>query len=57
MPEPKGDPIHLHGVRIGEFHLSGERRGREVVIKASLKVDWPGMWHAAARSIDKGEGK
>ena len=57
MPEPKGDPIHLHGVRIGEVHLTGERRGHEVVIKAGLKVDWPGMWHAAARSLDKGEDR
>lgn len=55
MREREGDPVHLHGVRIGEVHLNAERIGREVVIKASLKVDWPGLWHAAARSIDKGE--
>jgi hypothetical protein len=57
MREREGDPVHLHGVRIGEVHLNAERQGREVVIKASLKVDWPGLWHAAARSLDKGEDR
>jgi hypothetical protein len=53
MAEREGDPVHLHGVRIGDVRLTGERHGHEVVIKATLKLDWPGLWHAAARSLDK----
>lgn len=53
MPGPDGDQVHLHGVSIGKMHLDTERRGSETIIKASLKIDWPGLWHAAARSLDK----
>lgn len=48
-----GDPVHLHGVKIAEVYLTGERQGHEVVIKANIKLDWPGLWHAAARSLDR----
>lgn len=57
MRELEGDPVHLHGVRIGDVQLTGERRGHEVVIKATLKLDWPGLWHAAALSLDKEQGR
>ena len=36
---------------------TGMEFASEMVIKASLKVDWPGLWHATARSLDKGEDK
>lgn len=57
MPELEGDPVHLYGVRIGDVHLTGERQGKELLIKATLKLDWPGLWHAAARSLDKDQGR
>ncbi len=54
MAELEGEPISIDGVKVGEVQLSSERRGREVIISAKFKVDWPGLWHAAARSLDKG---
>jgi len=53
MAAPEGEPIELHGVKVGEMVFSSEVRGRAVVVSARLKVDWPGLWHAAARSLDK----
>jgi len=52
---PPGDPVFLNGVKVGDLHLTSERQGREMVIKARLAVDWPGMWHAAAKGLDQGE--
>jgi hypothetical protein len=54
--ESEGDPVYLHGIKIGRLHLEGERQGQEIVIKARLAVDWPGLWHAAAVELDE-EGK
>jgi len=52
-PGIEREPLEVNGVLIGELELTSSRReGNELVIGARFHPNWPGLWHAAARSLD-----
>ena len=53
------DEVRLHGVTVGRVsvEMGGRRSGKTVRASLKFKLDHIGIMHAAARSLDKGEGQ
>lgn len=48
------EPVHVHGVRVGRVEVSTVHiRDVGVSVAIAFKPEWPGMWNAMAREVDR----